>query len=261
MAVLGSLSLEFTRLSQITGNDKYYDGIQRVMNELEKWQSVTQLPGMWPSMVDSSFVNQSIAVGSPFTDSDELFTLGALADSTYEYLPKQYMLLGGQSPQYRRMYESFVEVAKKYLFFRPMNVGDHDILISGTYTRNPSGNARLNPDLEHLACFTGGMLAIAGKIFNRPGDLEDGKRLADGCVWAYRNTITGIMPETFTAVPCANRQSCKWNETEWFKAIDPNAELDIIRERILVQQLSPGFAYVQDKRYLLRFVHPISHCM
>jgi mannosyl-oligosaccharide alpha-1,2-mannosidase len=88
LAVLGSLSLEFTRLSQITGNDKYFDGIQRVMNELEKWQSKTQLPGMWPAMVDSNKVNQTIALGSPFEGSEELFTLGALADSTYEYLPK-----------------------------------------------------------------------------------------------------------------------------------------------------------------------------
>jgi mannosyl-oligosaccharide alpha-1,2-mannosidase len=88
VAVLGSLSLEFTRLSQITGNDKYFDGIQRVINELEKWQSKTSLPGMWPAMVDSTKFNQGIAIGSPFDNTDELFTLGALADSTYEYLPK-----------------------------------------------------------------------------------------------------------------------------------------------------------------------------
>jgi mannosyl-oligosaccharide alpha-1,2-mannosidase len=98
IAVLGSLSLELTRLSQITGNDKYFDAVQPVMNELEKWQSKTQLPGMWPAMVDSSKhiyatpegdlkYNGTIAVGSPFEESDELFTLGALADSAYEYLP------------------------------------------------------------------------------------------------------------------------------------------------------------------------------
>jgi mannosyl-oligosaccharide alpha-1,2-mannosidase len=59
------------------------------MNELEKWQSKTQMPGMWPAMVDTSNMNGSIAVGSPFEgEADELFTLGALADSTYEYLPK-----------------------------------------------------------------------------------------------------------------------------------------------------------------------------
>jgi mannosyl-oligosaccharide alpha-1,2-mannosidase len=86
--VLGSLSLEFTRLAQITGNNKYYDGIQRVMNELEKWQEKTNLPGMWPSMVDSRHINESIALASPYASANELFTLGALADSTYEYLPK-----------------------------------------------------------------------------------------------------------------------------------------------------------------------------
>jgi mannosyl-oligosaccharide alpha-1,2-mannosidase len=58
------------------------------MNELEKWQDVTILPGMWPSMVDATHVNETIALASPFEGADELFTLGALADSTYEYLPK-----------------------------------------------------------------------------------------------------------------------------------------------------------------------------
>ena len=88
LAVLGSLSLEFTRLSQITGNDKYFDGIQRVMNELEKWQNNTQIPGMWPATVDSSKTNETSALGSLYENSDEVFTLGAMADSTYEYLPK-----------------------------------------------------------------------------------------------------------------------------------------------------------------------------
>jgi mannosyl-oligosaccharide alpha-1,2-mannosidase len=88
LAVLGSLQLEFTRLAQITGNDKYFDAVQRIMNELEKWQDKTVLPGMWPSMVDSTKFNQSILLASPYEGLDETFTLGALADSTYEYLPK-----------------------------------------------------------------------------------------------------------------------------------------------------------------------------
>lgn len=96
VAVLGSLQLEFTRLAQITDNHKYFDGVQRVMNELEKWQMKTSLPGMWPSIVDAQQFNTSIAIGSPFDNANELFTLGALADSTYEYLPKvrQELLLG-----------------------------------------------------------------------------------------------------------------------------------------------------------------------
>ncbi|TVY62810.1 putative mannosyl-oligosaccharide alpha-1,2-mannosidase 1B [Lachnellula suecica] len=252
VAVLGSLSLEFTRLAQITGNNKYYDGIQRVMDELDKWQGNTTLPGMWPSIVDSSHFNESLALGSPFADSDELFTLGALADSTYEYLPKQYMMLGGASKQYRTMYEKFVEVAKEHLFFRPMTVKEEDILIAGSVNRVAGSKPRLNPELQHLTCFTGGMLAMAGKIFNRPKDFEDGAKLADGCVWAYRNTLSGIMPETFKAVPCEDRNACPWDSKKWFKAIDANANDEVIRDWIKHYKLSPGFAQISDGRYLLR---------
>jgi mannosyl-oligosaccharide alpha-1,2-mannosidase len=93
LAVLGTLQLEFTRLSQLTGNPKYYSAVQHVMDELGKWQNETGLPGMWPATVDSSIMNQSMALDSPVPGSIELYTLGALADSAYEYLPKVCTLL------------------------------------------------------------------------------------------------------------------------------------------------------------------------
>jgi mannosyl-oligosaccharide alpha-1,2-mannosidase len=162
------------------------------------------------------------------------------------------MLLGGQMKSYRTMYEKFIPVAKKNLMFRPMTTTDEDILIFGTLNLRVGGESSLTPELQHLACFTGGMLAIAGRIFNRPEDVEDGAKLADGCVWAYRNTVTGIMPETFTTVPCENRTSCKWDKQKWYKAIDAMADESEIRERIVLNKLSPGFVHIQDQRYLLR---------
>ena len=54
LAELGSLSLEFTRLAQITKEAKYYDAIARITNELEIWQNNTKLPGLWPKSVDAS---------------------------------------------------------------------------------------------------------------------------------------------------------------------------------------------------------------
>ena len=154
---------------------------------------------------------------------------------------------------YRNMYEKFIPVAKKHLMFRPMTVTDEDILIFGTVNLRLGGEPRLTPELQHLACFTGGMLAIAGRIFNRPGDVEDGAKLADGCVWAYRNTVTGIMPETFTAIPCENRTSCTWDRQKWYQGIDAMAGESEIRETIAMKKLSPGFARIQDGRYLLRY--------
>lgn len=41
---LGSLSLEFTRLSQLTGDLKYYDAVQRISNAFSDSQNSTKLP-------------------------------------------------------------------------------------------------------------------------------------------------------------------------------------------------------------------------
>lgn len=76
---LTSLSMEFTRLSQLTNDGKYFDAIQRVTNELEKAQNETRLPGMWPVVVDAR---------TPSFSGDNTFTLGGMSDSLYEYLLK-----------------------------------------------------------------------------------------------------------------------------------------------------------------------------
>jgi mannosyl-oligosaccharide alpha-1,2-mannosidase len=108
-------------------------------------------------------------------------------------------------------------------------------------------------ELEHLTCFAGGMSAIAGKVFNRPEDVAEGGRLADGCVGAYRNILTGIMHETFTAARCPSKTNCKWDTKKWYDAIDDRVDEATMRERIDREKLSPGFTHVHDARYLLRY--------
>ena len=82
LADLASLSLEFTRLSQLTGDSKYYDAIARITDALDQAQGGTNLPGMWPSVID--------AAGLGFYADG--FSLGALSDSAYEYLPKVFSI-------------------------------------------------------------------------------------------------------------------------------------------------------------------------
>lgn len=79
VAEIGSLSLEFTRLSQLTNDAKYFDAIQRVMDVFDQSQEKTKLPGLWPVTVDAHTPS--------FTEGDS-FTIGGMADSLYEYLPK-----------------------------------------------------------------------------------------------------------------------------------------------------------------------------
>ena len=122
IADIGSLSLEFTRLAQLTGSDKYFDATQRITDLFASQQSQTLLPGMWPVRVNAQ-------VGDFHTGNS--FSFGAMSDSLYEYLPKQYMLLGGLSSQYRQMYELVIEAAKDTMFIHPMNPESKDILLPG----------------------------------------------------------------------------------------------------------------------------------
>jgi mannosyl-oligosaccharide alpha-1,2-mannosidase len=52
IAEAASASVEFTRLSQLTGDMRYFDAISRVTNVLDEQQALTKLPGMWPISVN-----------------------------------------------------------------------------------------------------------------------------------------------------------------------------------------------------------------
>jgi mannosyl-oligosaccharide alpha-1,2-mannosidase len=75
LAELGSFTMEFTRLSILTGDPKFYDAVDRITRLLAEQQERTYLPGMWPVMVNARV---------PDLTYDSWFTLGAMADSTYE---------------------------------------------------------------------------------------------------------------------------------------------------------------------------------
>lgn len=358
IAELGSLSMEFTRLAQLTGKDKYYDGVARITNALEEWQNreddtAPVIPGIFPQNVDASGCNRTATnamkqasaqaqkqaeaaildapvgyvppaagnsgardvttegkanlefqvtpggAGSPETGgfkkidkrvvADEAlpnevslektgqnskrtppikpgessrfpkqeslkplganglpmdwecvvqnlsassgmqtYSMGGSQDSAYEYFPKQYLLLGGLEPTYRTMHEKAVAAVKDWLLFRPMAPGDPDVLFSShisLYADQDWDKRSYVYEVTHLTCFLGGMFGLGAKIFDSPEDLEIGKRLADGCVWAYSAMPSGIMPEFSQVVPCSNVTDCHWNETVWTdEYLEPNPE-------------------------------------
>lgn len=152
--------------------------------------------------------------------------MGGSQDSTYEYFPKQYLLLGGLEPKYRTMHEKTVEAVDRHLLFRPMAEGDPDILFSAkAYTSDGTlDKVVYEYEITHLTCFLGGMFGLGGKIFDRPKDVEIGKKLADGCVWAYEIMPAGVMPEYSHVLPCKTRDGCQYDQEAWYTALDPLAE-------------------------------------
>ncbi|KLU85055.1 hypothetical protein MAPG_04087 [Magnaporthiopsis poae ATCC 64411] len=60
VAELGTMSMEFTRLAQLTGEDRYYDAIARITNAFEEWQNRgTALDGIFPQRVDATGCNRT----------------------------------------------------------------------------------------------------------------------------------------------------------------------------------------------------------
>ncbi|KAK4176474.1 family 47 putative glycoside hydrolase [Triangularia setosa] len=287
VAELGSMSMEFTRLAQLTGKDRYYDAVARITDafeELQNWKGMgkSAIEGIFPEHLDASGCNKSapwppvsqetehlgavnmngvgVDLGSGGTgtegrvqkrevggdDGREMrhlasprrncqmglsvllrgsYGMGGSQDSAYEYFPKQYLLLGGLVPKYKTMHEKTVAAVKKYLLFRPMAKGDPDILFSAKATSVDGTAENLNYDWEitHLTCFLGGMFGLGGKIFESPEDVEIGKKLAEGCFWAYDVMPTGIMPEHARIMPCKSATDCKFNETAWHEQLDSRA--------------------------------------
>ncbi|KAI5918250.1 glycoside hydrolase family 47 protein [Camillea tinctor] len=227
-AAIASSSLEFTRLAQLTGDNKYYDAINRVTRVLDEWQNKTVLPGMWPTYFDAYQLQ---------LDGESSFTIGALADSLYEYLPKTYALLGGLEPVYEKLYRGSMETIINHILFRPMTPDQADILFPGNVYVSSIG-PNLTPEAQHLSCFAGGMFGLGGKLFNIPEHVDIGEKITKGCIWAYDAMPAGIMPEICDLLKCETLEPCEWDDSVW----QQNGAKD----------LKKGFRNARDPRYLLR---------
>jgi mannosyl-oligosaccharide alpha-1,2-mannosidase len=71
LAELGSLSLEFTRLAQLTKNPRYYDAVARVSEALEEFQNRTKVPGLFPHSVDASGCNKTVPASHELSSEKE----------------------------------------------------------------------------------------------------------------------------------------------------------------------------------------------
>ncbi|RMY37474.1 hypothetical protein D0866_03250 [Hortaea werneckii] len=244
VAEIGSLSLEFTRLSQLTGECKYYSAIARIMNEFAQQQNLSTVPGMWPVSVNA--FHKDFHTGTSFP-------LGAMADSLYEYLPKMHALLGG-SKMYEDMYAYAVDTIIQHAVFRPMLPDGSSVLMAGKLESfGLAGSVpTLKPDVEHLGCFAGGMLALGGRLLGNVTHIQIGQGLAVGCYWAYAATPSGVMPEDFSVVPCSNWTICEWDEALYQEHIQRLAGFQPGQTVNSVEDLPVGFTAITNRHYILR---------
>jgi mannosyl-oligosaccharide alpha-1,2-mannosidase len=135
LSELGTLSLEFNYLSDVTGKDVFRQKIQKLTGTIKRLDRHAD-GGLYPN-----FIN-------PWTGDwgDRHVSMGAFGDSFYEYLLKSWLLSGRQDDEARLMYIDAVEAAMSKLI---------QVSREGFTYFADSNSGRLEHKMQHLACFSG----------------------------------------------------------------------------------------------------------
>lgn len=185
IAQAGTIVLEWSKLSQYTGNATYEQYARKAMGAIIGSKQL-----MHPR--PKGFFGQSIL---PANNSalDSYMTWGGGSDSFFEYLIKASYLWGNSSSDYTDTWIETVESSVGVLGTLPE---DHaDLLFLADYDPSQGG---VIPVGSHLACFLGGNWILGGKILGSTSTLAYGLHLTESCAETYRRTPTGLGPEIFT---------------------------------------------------------------
>ncbi|TAQ90317.1 hypothetical protein B7494_g1391 [Chlorociboria aeruginascens] len=206
LATIGTLVLEWTRLSDLTGNTTYATLSQKGESYLLNPQSAEGVsgepfPGLLGTTVD---LNTGL-----FQDGTGGWVGGD--DSYYEYLIKMYV------------YDS-----DKYASYK-----DHWVAAADSSIENLASNPSTRPDLtflaaydgterlfvsEHLACFDGGSFILGGLVLNEQKYIDFGLKLVEGCEDTYASTVTGIGPEEFRPFHPYRLKSSESDSPQWVES-------------------------------------------
>ncbi|KAJ2886711.1 hypothetical protein FB639_001526 [Coemansia asiatica] len=227
LAEAGTVQLEYWKLSELTGNPKYHQAAQRVVDILDAAKKPYK--GLYPIWID--------------IDSGEMnsghITFGGQGDSWYEYMLKQHIYSGGATDQYRRMYEESIDSMKQKMVKR--SVFDPKMYYVGDLD---SSATRFSPKFQHLTCFVPGMLALGSKVLDRPDDLELAKQLTYTCFQMYNQTATGLGPEYVLFRDSKDMGLLSTNHDDDFAVVSLDKASDT--------EQADGYYLGYDKSYLLR---------
>ncbi|KAG1137837.1 hypothetical protein G6F37_006665 [Rhizopus arrhizus] len=180
LAEVGSIQIEFTRLSELTGDWQYHYVGQRVYDSYIKMNS---MKGLYPHLIN---VNTGLPVG-------DHFTWGGMADSFYEYLIKQLVTSEGKDQVKFKMVKEIISSLENQLLVTSSIDPKTSFLVE------INGNRSTNR-MDELACFAPASLILAARSFPKEFKQVEAiaERLLYGCYSAWDSTATGLAPEVFT---------------------------------------------------------------
>lgn len=179
VASMGSVQIEWQRLSELTGNPEYGNLVHKSASYLSNPKSE-----VWPGLIGSHLDFRT----GEFTDSDGGWGPGA--ESFYEYLIKMYVYDSSRYGNYRDRWIVAADSTMKHLVGRsPKKPG---LVFLMSYR-----NQTVHQSSGHLNCFAGGNFILGGQVFKRQDYVDFGLQIVDGCHATYNATLTELGPESF----------------------------------------------------------------
>ncbi|XP_058443510.1 mannosyl-oligosaccharide alpha-1,2-mannosidase IA isoform X4 [Malaya genurostris] len=178
LSEFGTLHLEFSYLSDVTGNSVYRERVQAIRSVLK---DIEKPKGLYPNYLN------------PKTGKwgQQHMSLGALGDSFYEYLLKAWIQSGHEDNEAREMFDDAMQAIIQHMI-RTSPGGL-------TYVSDLKFE-RLEHKMDHLACFAGGLFGLgATTLSNQYSDkyMEIGEGITNTCHESYVRTYTRLGPEAF----------------------------------------------------------------
>uniref|UniRef100_A0A6I8N827 alpha-1,2-Mannosidase n=1 Tax=Ornithorhynchus anatinus TaxID=9258 RepID=A0A6I8N827_ORNAN len=178
LAEFGSLHLEFVHLTELSGNPLFAEKvktIRQVLNRIEKPH------GLYPNFL------------SPATGSwvQHHVSIGGLGDSFYEYLIKSWLASDKTDTEAKKMYDDALEAIETHLVKKSAG--------GLTYIAEWRGGI-LDHKMGHLACFSGGMIALGAEGAAGPKKqhyVELAAEITRTCRESYARSDTKLGPEAF----------------------------------------------------------------
>lgn len=182
-AETGTLQLEFRALARAVQDNKFEKAMEDISTHLHNLPKLDGLVACYLSGQTGMF-RMSATV-----------SMGASADSYYEYILKQWLQTGKTKQWLKEDYLQSIEGMQKHLL--RYTVPSHLPFVGAL---SSMGSRSLRPEMEHLTCFVPGMLALGyiyglGHFEGSRNHLEIAKALGKTCYEMYHRMPTGLSPE------------------------------------------------------------------
>lgn len=233
LAELTTYNLAFVRLSQLTGDMRFYDAVMRVTDILESQQSSTKIPGLWPAEINLQTFDLT---------SHNTFDVNAASGPTYAQhaLMPRLLAAAPTSSPFSSMSASALDAIIQHILFRPVTPTNESVMMASPAYTSQRYHITLTHNLDISSCTLGSTLALSAALTHNDTHLTYARLLTEGCIWTTLHappSFNGnIMPKNFSMLACS---SSKLSNSDEDCSFDPN---------VWPEQEYPGFEKIWDKK-------------